>query len=257
MPQAILVASFGTRYAKTRANTIGAVEAEIRKAYPGHHIAVAYTSRRIRHSLAEIGIHIDAPEQAMERLLADGFREILVQPTYLICGEEYDRLLHILRGYQKRASIRVGLPMLATSRDLREASALLCSRFPQEAGVCTVFMGHGSPHPANAVYPALAYRMQLSGRQDLWVATVDGYPTLYDILPQLKTKYRKVRLAPLMLVAGEHAFHDMAGENPKSWKSVLQATGMAVELILHGLGEDPDFRAFYLRHMTEAKPLCS
>lgn len=251
------MASFGTRYAATRAKTIGAVEAEIRKAYPGHRIAVAYTSRRIRHSLAEIGIHIDAPEQAVERLLAEGFRKILVQPTHLICGEEYDRLLNILRGYQKQAVIRVGLPMLATTQDLREASALLCSRFPQEAGVCTVFMGHGSPHPANAVYPALAYRMQLSGRRDLWVATVDGYPTLHDILPQLKTKYRKVRLAPLMLVAGEHACKDMAGESSTSWKSVLQANGLMVEPILHGLGEDPDFRAFYLRHMTEAKPLCS
>lgn len=257
MPQAILVASFGTRYAETRTKTIGAVEAEIRKAYPGYHMAVAYTSHRIRRILSETGVYVDSPEQAIERLLAEDFREILVQPTHLICGEEYDRLLHILRGYQKRAAIRVGLPMLATPQDLREACTLLCRCFPQAESTCTVFMGHGSPHPANAVYPALAYMMQVSSRQDLWVATVEGYPSLQDILPQLKTKYRKARLVPLMLTAGEHVCQDMAGESSASWKSMLQANGLAVELVLHGLGENPDFRAFYLRHMTEAKPLCS
>lgn len=252
MQQAILVASFGTSHEPARRQTICAVEEEIRRAFPARRLAAAYTSPRIRKSLKARGVFVDAPDRAVEGLLRDGVRDITVQPTHVICGEEYDRLLQGLRPYQGEARIRVGLPLLSTTQDLQQAAALLCRRHPVLPDTCTVFMGHGTQHPANAVYPALAYMLQSAGRQDLFVATAEGYPALSDVLPQIQAAYQKVRLVPLMLAAGEHAAEDMAGDAPASWKSILEKRGLLPEPVLEGLGEDPGFRAFYVRHIRQA-----
>lgn len=257
MEQGILVASFGTSHEETRRKTICAVERSIREAYPGHLVEEAYTSGMVRSILASRGIPVPSPEQALERLLGRGVQRLAVQPTHLIPGEEYDKLLRVLRRYAPRfAGIRVGRPLFGATEDLRAAAALLSARFPRRDDACVVLMGHGSSHPANMAYPALAWLLQAQGRPDMLVATVEGDPALSDLLPSLrKQAVGRVTLAPLMLVAGDHAVHDMAGDGPESWKSVLTSQGFSVRVELRGLGEDPGFQALYLRHLAQAAAL--
>lgn len=251
----ILVASFGTSHEASRRSTICEVEELVRAAFPGSMVESAYTSRIVRGILKKRGINAVSPEEALEKMAENGVDELIVQPTHLIPGEEYEKLLQAVREYKGRfAVVRAGQPLFSATRDLLEAVSLLNSRFPEEEGTCVLLMGHGSAHPANMVYSALSYMMHKSGRKDILIATVEGYPSFDEVLPELLEKgFRKVMLAPLMLVAGDHAVNDMAGSGPDSWKSILENEGLGVAVQLKGLGEDPDFRAMYIRHIEQAE----
>ena len=254
--QAVLITSFGTTHQKTWENTIGAVESEIRHAFPQTLVTTAYTSPRVRRTLAKQGFTLPGPQEALEMLLQQGFEEVLVQPTFLLCGEEYHTLLTQLRPYTSHLSLRVGLPLLADAEDIRQAASLLSRRYPTQEWVCTLFIGHGTAHPANAVYTTFAGQLQAFGRNDCFVTTLEGKSPLGKSFPQIAKQFHTARLVPLLLTAGVHVQEDIAGEGPDSLQSQLQAAGLQVFPHLQGLGEDPDFRAFYVRHLLGAKPLC-
>lgn len=253
----ILIVSFGTSHASTRQKTIGAVEETIRRAYPEAEILSAYTSGVIRRIWESRGEAVLSPEQALSQMAGQGISDVTVQPTHLICGVEFDLLREAVRAFQGRfESLRLGMPLLSSAADRQEAAAVICTRFEQRQGRLILLMGHGTPHEANSVYAAFEQLCHSQGRRDLFVGTVEGCPALEDVLPALRrTGCGSVLLAPMMLVAGDHACNDMAGDAPDSWKSVLTSQGFEVSCCLQGLGELADIRKIYLRHLRDAEPV--
>ena len=186
--------------------------------------------------------------EALEQLRARGVRRAAVQPTHLLYGFEYDKLRAEAEALSAGFDVlSVGRPLLADTADLLRFAAGLAGMYPREEGGAVVLMGHGTEHFANAVYPALQTALRLAGREDVLVGTVEGWPGLEDVVRQLAPEGpRHIHLAPLMLVAGEHARSDMAGE----WKGCLEAAGHAVQCAFTGLGEFPWVQEMYQERLT-------
>lgn len=251
----ILYASFGTSHDDARARQIDAVAAALRDAFPGAVLEQAFTSGMIRRSLDGRGIHVPSVPEAL-RLLADaGVDEVLVQPGHLLPGEEFDKLSREVASEAGRfASVEIAQPLLASTDDLRRVAGIMVARFPARPGTAVVLMGHGTPAFANVVYAALDYQMKDLGRADIHVATVEAYPALSDAEARVRAmpEVGTVILAPLMLVAGDHATNDMAGDEADSWASTFRAHGYEVVCDLTGLGELPEVQALYVEHARSA-----
>ena len=257
MKKAILVVSFGTTFHDTLQKTIAAIESDLAAAFPDRTLFRAFTSGMILRRLRERdGLEIDNVTQAMERLLREGYEDVTVQPTHVINGDEYDKLRELAAPYAGRFRRLVfGAPLLTTPRDYQEAVAALLDRLPAKApGQAIVLMGHGTTHHANAVYPALEYVFRDAGRDDVAVGTVEGYPEFDEVCRRLREMegIRQVVCLPLMVVAGDHAKNDLAGQEEDSWASMLRQQGYAVRCILEGLGENPAIRRIFVRHALEA-----
>ena len=248
MGQAVLVVSFGSSVESARVRQISAVEGAIRAAVPQARSYTAFTSPTIRRILRGQGISVFSLEEALDQMLRDGVTDGLVQPTHLLYGIEYEKIQAACRGYAGRfASLRLGAPLLASTEDLRRLAAVISCEYPRTEGETLVLFGHGTEHFANVAYPALQTVFHLLGRDDILIGTVDGWPGYTDMRTQLRT--RAVRLVPLMLVAGEHALRDMAGQDQDSWKSRLERDGFAVRCVLQGLGAMPPIQELYQKHV--------
>lgn len=232
--QALVVTSFGTSVPEAR-SSITAVEDALAAAIPEYTFSRAFTSSTIRRILKDRGEVVPSLTEALEQLSALGIRRVIVQPTHLLYGYEYDKLKAEAEAQADRfEALIVGRPLLADNSDIQRFACRLSEDHPAEGSNTTVFMGHGTEHFANTVYPALQSALNLLGRKDLYVGTVEGWPDLEDILLQLEPGGpRKVDLLPLMLVAGDHARNDMAGE----WKSRLEQAGHRVSCSFVGLGQ--------------------
>ena len=230
MKKGVLIVSFGTSYREAEAQNINPVEQAISAALPGYEMRRAYGSRRIIKKLKERdGICIDTVSEALETLAVAGCKELIVQPTYVIHGYEYDELVEILREYLNQfESVRLGHPLLHQQSDYKELICGLNEVFDfRSSSDAFVFMGHGTGHFANACYPALEHQIQAQGFTNVWIGTVEGYPEITDVKEKLKQlSCQKSVLAPLMLVAGDHARNDMAGEDENSWKNILERDGI-------------------------------
>jgi sirohydrochlorin cobaltochelatase len=261
--KAILVVSFGTTFADTRKVTIEAVENKIRATFPDYEVRRAFTSRIIIKRLAERdGIKIDTERQALERLKADGYTEVIIQPLHIEAGEEYEKLTNAVANYHKAfAKISVGRPLLYYTGQEGEkpddyliAIKAIQSQLPKR-GVqdAVAFMGHGGVNPANTAYAALQLKLEDAGLKNVFVFTVEGYPTVENLVAKLKkNKVKKVILMPFMLVAGDHANNDMAGDEEDSFKSQLKEAGFQVEAYIHGLGENAGIQDIYAQHVKDA-----
>jgi len=257
--KAVLVVSFGTSFADTRAKTLDAIEEHIRSEFPNHEIRRAYTSKTIMKKLRERdGICIDNPEAALQRLKEEGFAEVTVQPTHMINGIEYSEVVATCREFREHfESLKIGMPLLSSTDDFINVIRMVSNVLPEcKAGEGILLMGHGTPHHANSVYPALDYMFKQQGHPHIYVATVDGYPDL-DVALQLMEhqKYRKVTLVPFMIVAGDHARNDMAGDDEDSWKNQLETRGYAVDVIMAGLGELEPIQQMFADHARSAEPV--
>lgn len=254
MKQAILAVSFGTSHDDTREKTIGAIERDIQTAFPEYELRRAFTSGMILKSLQKRGISIDNVQQALEKLAEEGIERLCVQPTHVINGEEYDRMMATFQGFQDCfPKICVGAPLLNSTEDYRRVISGLMQEFPLRDDQALVFMGHGTEHFINSVYAALDYMMKDAGHSNVFVGTVEAYPDLDTVIRQVKkTNARQVLLTPLMVVAGDHAVNDMASDDPESWKSAFQKEGYQVECVVRGLGEYPFIRDIYLDHVKKA-----
>ena len=253
--KALLVVSFGTSHAGTRERTIGAIERNIAAAYPKYEVRRAFTSGMILNVLEKRdSIIIDNVAEAMNRLISDGFREVLVQPTHVIPGEEYDDMAADVMMFQDRFDkIAVGNPLLYCTEDYRKVVCAVMEQFPDLSDKeALVLMGHGTGHPINAAYAALDYQFKDMGYANVFVGTVEGYPEIQTVLKNVE-EYRpeNVVLLPLMVVAGDHAVNDMAGEEADSWRSVFEKAGFGVECVLKGLGEFQTIRDIYLEHIAD------
>lgn len=250
----ILFASFGTTYQEAREKHIDAVVEAIAKDLPGYEIAQAYTSNMIRAALKKRDLIVPDAAQALEAMAESGVTEVIVQPGHLLPGIEYDKLCHLAGGCKHRfESMYMGKPLLASDDDIRDMAELLSETYPQEDKTAVVFMGHGTTQFANTVYTALDYRFKAIEREDIYVGTVESYPDLAVVMKMMaKRDYRRVIMAPLMQVAGDHALNDMAGHEGDSWASTLKAAGYDVECRLIGLGEMPSIQKMYIEHIKAA-----
>ena len=256
--QGILAVSFGTSYPETRAKTIQALEQDLCARFPERRFYRAWTSGIIRRKLEKQGEHIDSVDEALERIAADGIRDLLVQTTHMLVGEEHALTLAALEKHKSAfSSLSFGAPLLANEQDVDRLAVILERSFPDtNAENLLVFMGHGSEHLDYPVYEALENRLHRDGFTNYCVGTVEFTPGFGPILERVRReKPKKVILAPLMVVAGDHAINDMAGDDPGSWRSQLQALGLETECILRGLGEYPEIRQMYVQHAAAAVPL--
>ena len=261
--KAILVVSFGTTYADTRKVTTDAVEAKIKAAFPEYDVRHAFTSRIIIKKLAERdGRVVDTEKQALEKLKAEGYKEIVIQPLHVEAGDEYSKLMRIVDKYEKSFDkVSVGRPILYYTGqegekpdDYAIAIKALQDQLPKLGKNEAVgLMGHGGVNPSNTAYAALQLKLQDAGLKNVFVFTVEGYPTYENMVTALKAnKIKKITLMPFMLVAGDHAQNDMAGDEKDSFKSQLTAAGFQVEAYIHGLGENKGIQDIYVQHVKDA-----
>lgn len=254
--KALLAISFGTSHDDTRESTIGAVEQALQAAFPDYEVRRAFTSGIIINILAQRGIEIDDVTAAMERLVADGVKEVIIQPTHVLSGFEYDDLIAEIAPYADRFdSFSVGAPLLISDEDYAEVVASLVEETAgyNSEGVAIAFMGHGTGHKANATYIKLQDVLFDADHNNYFIGTVEAEPTVEEVMALVEqSDATKVVLLPLMVVAGDHAKNDLAGDEEDSWKSVFEAAGYEVECVLKGLGQYPGIQAIYVRHAQEA-----
>ena len=252
MKTALLCVSFGTSVPAAR-KSITAVEQALQGEMPQADFFRAFTSRTIRRVLAAKGETVWSMGQALEQLTDGRYDRVVIQPTHFLYGLEYEKLKASVEEAQKRfPCLLLGAPLLSGTRDLCALAEVLAEAFPQKEGSALVFMGHGTPHFSNVVYPAMQAVFHMKGRRDMYVGTVEGWPEIGDLCDALKeAPYTHLRTVPLMLVAGDHAVNDMAGDEETSWKSILTRHGYQVECILQGLGVLPGVQEMYRQHLRE------
>ena len=255
---AILVVSFGTSFNDSRHITIGAIESAIREKFPDYDVRRAFTSQIIIDKLKERdGVVIDNVEEALDRLVADKVQEIVVQPTHLMNGYEYDDLAKALESYKdKFKKVAFGEPLLSSDDDYYKVIAALASVSERydDGKTALVFMGHGTEAESNKVYSTLQDKLTAEGKKNYFIGTVEAAPSIEDVLKGVKAAgLKKAVLRPLMVVAGDHANNDMADlEDPESWASQLTAAGIEVECVLEGLGQIVEIDDLYAAHAADA-----
>ncbi len=190
--------------------------------------------------------------------MKEGFDDVIVQSTHVMNGEEYDFITSFVTPYKpKFKSLSIGKPLLTSDADYDEV--VECIRndiLPLAKGSPMVLMGHGTTHFANATYSELQLKLRFAGLRNVYITTVEGFPDFGNTIEMLKEDgVKKVTLMPFMIVAGDHANNDMAGDDDDSLKSVLKAEGIEADCVVMGLGSLPSFRRMFAEHAKAAKPL--
>ena len=255
MDPAILVVSFGTTHLDTLQENIARTEADIAAAFPGRALYRAFTSRIVRERLQKNhGIRIDSVEEALARIAAEGYTQVAVQPALLIPGEEYDLLCTSVKASSGALRFSIGRPLLCGDGDLDKITHILREAYPTGEDTVLLVMGHGTAHSANDLYERLAEKFRTREGPPMRLCTVEGTPAFADVVKELAAlPQRKALLVPLMLVAGEHAKEDMAGEGPGSLRALLAKEGFQVSCSMHGLGQLQAVREMYVRRALEAE----
>ena len=256
----ILVVSFGTSFNDSRVATIGGIEKAIAAAYPDWSVRRAFTSDIIiNHVKERDGEVIDTIEEALIRARENGVKQLVIQPTHLMAGNEYDELMNVLSKYQDVfEQISVGQPLLTSDDDKsRVADELItfAEEYTKDGDTAVCFMGHGTNHESNAIYAEMQTVFTDKGANDIYVGTVEATPSIDDVLAavQANEAYKKVVLRDMMVVAGDHANNDMADpEDPESWYSTFAGAGYEVTPVLEGLGQVPAIQQIYVEHVQAA-----
>ena len=254
MKKGILVVSFGTSHLDTMEKTIEVIEKEMEERFQECNVYRAFTSGMIIRKLKRTeGISIDTVPEALSRMAADGIEDVIIQPTHIINGIENDRMMEdLMERMSLFKRIRVGKPLLSSVEDYKKAIHAVMAETELDDGEMLVLMGHGTDHHANSAYPTLEYTFHALGYSQVLVGTVESFPELKNVMAKLKiAEKKKVALMPFMLVAGDHAKNDMAGEED-SWKSQLEEEGYEVRVIMKGLGEFRGIRQIFMEHIEEA-----
>ena len=244
--KALVVISFGSTFDDTRKLDIGGIEGALATAFPDHDQYRAFTSSIIRKRLAARGILVDDPEAILHKLSAAGYEEILLQPTHLLHGEEFEQKILALKEHFNDEDYQLAV------------TALLAQLPPLDENEGVIFMGHGTPRANNAAHGYTYLKLQelFSARQaPVLVGTVEDedVPNFATVLTKLQERgYKHVHLYPLMVVAGDHANNDMYGEEPDSWKSQIQALGITTTGHLNGIGRYPSIQKLYIQHALQA-----
>lgn len=254
----LLAASFGTSYQDTRCRTIGAIEEDLEQAFPEYSVRRGFTSRMIINRVkTRDQIAIDSLEEALRRAADNGVKRLIVQPTHMMDGFEYTALADKVAEYSRFfEAAAVGKPLLSSEGDFQAVVQALIEETEEyddkETAFC--FMGHGTEAQANHVYRKLQEMFLAAGHENYFIGTVEAEPALEEVLAQVKKgSYKRAVLQPLMIVAGDHANNDMAGDEEGSWKRAFEEAGYEVSCILKGLGELEKIRRIFVRHAKEAE----
>jgi sirohydrochlorin cobaltochelatase len=257
MKKGILLVGFGTTIPEAKVSYEN-IEKSVKKAFPGVPAYWAYTSRIIIKKLAKEGEKRFTPEEALARMMLEDFTHVAVQSLHTIPGEEFHGMhqnVHKFSGMAKGIrKVLVGYPLLATTKDIESVAQAILNMIPRERKKkdAVVLMGHGTHHPANVYYAALAYRLQKMD-PNIFVGTVEGWPEIDHIKADLKKNHiRKAYLLPFMSVAGDHARNDMAGPEEDSWKSILEKEGIECVPVLKGTAEFQEFVDIWVDHLKAA-----
>ena len=273
----LLVVSFGTSFNDSRVADIKSIEDALQEANPDWSVRRAFTAQIIiNHIQARDGEKIDNMEQALERAIANGVKQLVVQPTHLMHGAEYDEMCAAIdKVRDKFESVEIAEPMLgevgndatvinadkeaaakAVVAAALEESGYESTAAAKDAGVAYVLMGHGTAHVAKVTYSQMATQMAKLGYENVFVGTVEGEPeetSCEAVIEAVKNAgYTTVVLRPLMVVAGDHANNDMAGADDDSWKTMFEAAGFTVNCQISGLGRIADVQALYVAHTKAA-----
>ena len=275
----LLVVSFGTSFNDSRAKDIKGIEDALQDAYPDWSVRRAFTAQIIiNHVQARDGEKIDNMQQALDRAVANGVKNLVVQPTHLMHGAEYDEMMEMIDEYKDQfESVAVAEPLLGEvgadaaviNADKEAVAKAVTAAAVKDAGfdsleaaaeekAAFVFMGHGTSHTAKVSYSQMQTAMQTLGYDNVFIGTVEGEPeetACENVIEAVKAAgYTKVILRPLMVVAGDHANNDMAGADDDSWLSQFQASGdfESVECQIAGLGEIEDIQQRYIEHTKAA-----
>ena len=270
--EAVLLVAFGTSQPEAQA-AFDDVEALYKKELPNAEIRMAFTSDFIRQKIRKRDdVFVDNPVTGLARLNDEGYVNVAVQSLHVIPGEEYHDLMNIVGGFRSIAgkfsfrSLALGTPLLTGIEDYRAVSVALGSQFdwitdsgrraherardPGETAV--VLMGHGTEHFANSAYSQMANLLE-KDYENVFLGTVEGYPEFEDVLEKVKASGAgRVRLMPFMVVAGDHATNDMAGDEPDSWKSIFEQEGFEVEVYLQGMGSNEAVTQIFVAHTRAA-----
>ncbi len=274
----ILVVSFGTSFNDSRATDIGGIEKAVAAAYPDWSVRRAFTAQIIiNHVQARDGEKIDNMDQALERAVNNGVKNLIVQPTHLMHGAEYDELVEAVEKYKdKFETVKISEPLLGevgedasvVNSDKEAVAKAIADAAVKEAGfdsmaaaaeekTAFVFMGHGTSHTAKITYSQMQSQINDLGFENVFIGTVEGEPedtACEAVIEKVKEAgYTKVILRPLMIVAGDHANNDMAGDDDDSWKSMFNASGAfeSVETQIEGLGRIADVEQLYVAHIAD------
>ena len=273
----LLVVSFGTSFNDSRVADIKGIEDALQAAYPDWSVRRAFTAQIIiNHIQARDGEKIDNMTQALDRAVANGVKNLVVQPTHLMHGAEYDEMCEAIEAYKDQfESVSIAEPMLgevgsdatvinadkeAVAKAITAAAVSEAGfeslEAAKDAGTAFVFMGHGTAHVAKVTYSQMQTQMQNLGYENVFIGTVEGEPeetACEAVIEAVKAAgYTNVVLRPLMVVAGDHANNDMAGAEDDSWKTMFEAAGFTVDCQIHGLGEIADVQALYVAHTKAA-----
>ncbi|WP_455631204.1 sirohydrochlorin cobaltochelatase [Megamonas sp.] len=259
---AILVMSFGTTFPETRAKTIEATVKQIQAAHPNTKVVLAFTSHIIIDRVkANEGISIPTPEEALKQLKAEGYNRVALTSLDIIPGMEYNYKTAVYDIYKTQfKKMTMGTPLMywmgqeGQRDDVEATMKAIGSQMPQLGkDDAVLIMAHGTPDPANAYYSVMQDRLNALYNGKVMIYTVEGKPNLEDVISKLKAQnIKNVTIMPLMMVAGDHANNDMAGDEPDSHKSILQAEGFNVKTYIHGLGENKDIRQLFTDRADEA-----
>lgn len=249
----LLVVSFGTSFNDSRRLTIGAIEKALEEAYPEYSVRRAFTSNIIiDHVNKRDGILIDDLDAGLQRAVDNGVKELVIQPTHLMNGIEYTELSDAVAQYADAFdSVKIGAPLLTTDEDFKNVEQALVdwTKDYDDGKTAIVFMGHGTEAESNGVYAKMQELFTADGYENYYVGTVEATPSLDDVLAAVQAgEYERVILEPMMVVAGDHANNDMAGDEEDSWKSAFEKAGYKVECLLRGLGENEAIQQMYVEH---------
>ncbi len=273
----LLVVSFGTSYNDSRVNDIKSIEDALQEAYPDWSVRRAFTAQIIiNHIQARDGEKIDNMTQALERAVANGVKNLVVQPTHLMHGAEYDEMCGAIDAYRDNFdAVSIAEPLLgevgsdatvinadkeavakAVAAAAVEASGFDSLEAAKEAGAAFVLLGHGTAHVARVSYSQMSTQMQQLGYENVFIGTVEGEPeetACESVIEEVRAVgYTTVILRPLMVVAGDHANNDMAGSDDDSWKPMFEDAGFTVDCQIAGLGGIADIQALYIAHTQAA-----
>jgi len=259
--KALVVISFGSTFDETRKQDIGGIEYALATAFPAYDQYRAFTSKIIRRRLAARNVFVDDTETILNKLVDLGYEEVILQPTHLLHGEEFEQKILALRDkflslFQK---FIISQPLIVSQEDFKRIAAALLRHLPTlQANEGVIFMGHGSPRANNSSFGYTYVKLQETFDEleaPVLVGTVEDedMPNLATVLAKLQQRgYKHVHLYPLMVVAGDHANNDMYSDEPDSWKSQIEALGITTTGHLTGIGRFSSIQALYVQHVLTA-----
>ncbi len=253
----LLVVSFGTSFNDSRRLTIGAIEKTLEDHIDGYSVRRAFTSQIIiDHVKKRDNVTIDNMTEALDRAVENEVKTLVIQPTHLMDGLEYNDVVNEVAGYSDAfEKVAIGAPLLTSDEDFEKVMEAIVDATKEyddgETAIC--FMGHGTEADSNEIYAKMQEKLTEAGYDNYFVGTVEATPSVDDVLESVKKgDYKKVVLRPLMIVAGDHANNDMAGDDDDSWKSIFEEAGYEVECVVEGLGQLDAIQELFAEHAKAA-----